>query len=109
MLALRKEDGGREEFEGAAARARSCYAAAAVCLRVLRREDEKRFGGGSKVRKAMLRQVWESGLEVQRAAKGAAKQLEADMAEYGQQWASIRRLVHRWLAVTRRSGPARTR
>ena len=49
-------------------------------------------------------------LEVQRAAKGEAKQLEADTAEYGKQWASIRRLAHnRWLAVTQRSGPARSR
>ena len=57
-------------------------------------EDEARFGGGTKVRRGMLRQVRESGLEVQRAAKGVAKQLEADMVEYGKKWVSIKRLAH---------------
>ena len=49
------------------------------------------------MRKGMLRQVRESGHEVQRAAKGAAKQLESDIVEHGKQWATIRRLAHRWL------------
>ena len=39
-------------------------------------------------------------------SKEAAKQLEADIVKDGKQWAVIRRLAHRWLAVTRRSGPA---
>ena len=104
LLALRMEDGGRAEFAGAAAKARMQRL---VCG--FFEEDNARFGGGTKARRAMLRQVRSSGLEVQRAAKGVAKQLEADMVEYGKQWASIRRLAHRWLAVTRRSGPARIR
>ena len=43
----------------------------------------------------MLRLVRESGLKVQRAAKEAAKQLEADIVKHGKQWAAIRRLAHR--------------
>ena len=74
LLALSVEDGGRAELGGAAAKAQMRRF---VCG--FFEEDEARFGGGTKVRRGMLRQVRESGLEVQRAAKGAAKQLEADM------------------------------
>ena len=70
-------------------------------------QDTQQHGGGTKARKGMLRLVRESGLKVQRAGKEAAKQLEVDIVEHGKQWATIPRLAHQWLAVTRRSGPAR--
>ena len=80
LLALSVEDGGRAEFAGTAAEAQMQRL---VCGFI--EEDKERHGGGTKARKGMLRQVWESGLEVQRAAKEAAKQLEADIVEHGKQ------------------------
>ena len=102
LMALSEVDGGRGQYMGAAAEAQMKRF---VCG--FFEEDDARFGGGTKARKGMLRMVRDCGLEVQRAAKGAAKQLEADMADHGRMWALTRRLAGKWLAVTRRSGPAR--
>ena len=52
LLALSVKHGGRAEFAGAAAKARMRLF---VCG--FFEEDEARFGGGTKARRAMLRQV----------------------------------------------------
>ena len=70
-------------------------------------EEEARRGGGTRVRKQMLRMVRDSGLEVQRAAKEAAKTFETEMVDYGNVWAGVRRLAARWVMAARQAGPGR--